>query len=368
MAEPMTDPEKENVEDDTPVNDKGEKQRIQKETQHEGNSEKDVMKCQDLKNQKAKEDAVEEEESEEPDDTDDDEDDEGEEDDDEEEEDSAEDGDDDGEEVMYPTTDQVNSGQISFGGGWGEEGGGGGGGGRGEEEGGGKRAGMGGGGGHPYKGNIEISFLPSKELSSSHQGLTLPCKKAKSKLFTGTITNPSTPESDQCQISPTASPEILHHAVWRTWLFITYSDERWLYCKVSLPHLYNFSLKSWENVLVNISSLHQAGYDSGTTANLAVIRGNHLVVANVGDSRCVLCRNGIAIDMSIDHKPDDTIELQRIEKAGGKVTSDGRINGGLNLSRALGTLKSSFLLFHGNQGREITHLFFCYRLRMGIYE
>ena len=103
---------------------------------------------------------------------------------------------------------------------------------------------------------------------------------------------------------------------------------------------------------MNISSLHQAGYDSGTTANLAVIRGNHLVVANVGDSRCVLCRNGIAIDMSIDHKPDDTIELQRIEKAGGKVTSDGRINGGLNLSRALGTLKSSFCYFTG--GRSVS--------------
>ena len=80
----------------------------------------------------------------------------------------------------------------------------------------------------------------------------------------------------------------------------------------------------------------QAGYDSGTTAILAIIHGRHLTVANVGDSRCVLCRNGIAIDMSIDHKPDDTKELQRIEKAGGKVTCEGRINGGLNLSRALG--------------------------------
>ena len=40
--------------------------------------------------------------------------------------------------------------------------------------------------------------------------------------------NPFTPESDQCQISPAASPEILHHTVRRTWLFIAYSDERWL--------------------------------------------------------------------------------------------------------------------------------------------
>ena len=40
--------------------------------------------------------------------------------------------------------------------------------------------------------------------------------------------NPFTPESDQCQISPAASPEILHHTVRRTWLFIACSDERWL--------------------------------------------------------------------------------------------------------------------------------------------
>ena len=38
--------------------------------------------------------------------------------------------------------------------------------------------------------------------------------------------NPFTPKSDQCPISPTASPEILHHTVWRTWLFIAFSDGR----------------------------------------------------------------------------------------------------------------------------------------------
>ena len=40
--------------------------------------------------------------------------------------------------------------------------------------------------------------------------------------------NPFTPESDQSQISPPASPEMLHHTVKRTWLIIAYSDERWL--------------------------------------------------------------------------------------------------------------------------------------------
>ena len=37
-------------------------------------------------------------------------------------------------------------------------------------------------------------------------------------------------------MSPAASPEILHHTEWRTWLFIAYSDERWLYCQYSLHH------------------------------------------------------------------------------------------------------------------------------------
>ena len=40
--------------------------------------------------------------------------------------------------------------------------------------------------------------------------------------------------------------------------------------------------------------------------------------------------------MSFDHKPEDEPEMKRIKNAGGKVTPDGRVNGGLNLSRAIG--------------------------------
>ena len=45
-------------------------------------------------------------------------------------------------------------------------------------------------------------------------------------------------ESDQFQIPPAASQEILHHTVWRIWLFIAYSGERWIYYQFSLPLLY----------------------------------------------------------------------------------------------------------------------------------
>ncbi|KAG6442695.1 hypothetical protein O3G_MSEX002471 [Manduca sexta] len=86
----------------------------------------------------------------------------------------------------------------------------------------------------------------------------------------------------------------------------------------------------------DLTMTEEPGNDSGCTAVVALLRDNELYVANAGDSRCIICREGKAIDMSIDHKPEDAPELERITKAGGKVSTDGRINGGLNLSRAIG--------------------------------
>mmetsp|Transcript_5203 Transcript_5203/g.18201 ORF Transcript_5203/g.18201 Transcript_5203/m.18201 type:complete len:316 (+) Transcript_5203:955-1902(+) len=77
------------------------------------------------------------------------------------------------------------------------------------------------------------------------------------------------------------------------------------------------------------------GSQAGSTAVCAAIQGSTLVVANAGDSRGVLCRNGVAVDLSKDHKPNDELERQRILRAGGFV-NDGRVNGSLALSRALG--------------------------------
>ena len=50
--------------------------------------------------------------------------------------------------------------------------------------------------------------------------------------------NPFTPGSDQFQISLTASPEILHHTLWRTWLFPGYSERSLYTSNFSLPHSY----------------------------------------------------------------------------------------------------------------------------------
>ena len=78
--------------------------------------------------------------------------------------------------------------------------------------------------------------------------------------------------------------------------------------------------------------------NAGCTSVVAVLHGSTLYCANAGDSRCVLCRGGEAVDMSMDHKPQLDSERQRILKAGGFV-SDGRVNGSLALSRAIGDLE-----------------------------
>ncbi|KAM0013141.1 putative protein-serine/threonine phosphatase [Helianthus debilis subsp. tardiflorus] len=76
----------------------------------------------------------------------------------------------------------------------------------------------------------------------------------------------------------------------------------------------------------------------GSTAVVAVVAPDKIVVSNCGDSRAVLCRNGVAIPLSTDHKPDRPDELKRIEDAGGRVIYwDGaRVLGVLAMSRAIG--------------------------------
>ncbi|KAK3020001.1 hypothetical protein RJ639_004046 [Escallonia herrerae] len=62
-----------------------------------------------------------------------------------------------------------------------------------------------------------------------------------------------------------------------------------------------------------------SGPTSGSTACVAIIRNNQLVVANAGDSRCVISRKGQAYNLSRDHKPDLELERERILKAGGFI-------------------------------------------------
>ncbi|GMH12382.1 hypothetical protein Nepgr_014223 [Nepenthes gracilis] len=76
----------------------------------------------------------------------------------------------------------------------------------------------------------------------------------------------------------------------------------------------------------------------GSTAVVAISCSSHIVVANCGDSRAVLCRGKEALPLSVDHKPNREDEYARIKAAGGKVIqwNGHRVFGVLAMSRSIG--------------------------------
>lgn len=80
---------------------------------------------------------------------------------------------------------------------------------------------------------------------------------------------------------------------------------------------------------------------AGSTALVAILdsASGQLTVANVGDSRGILCdAKGTVIPLSFDHKPQQLKERKRIQEAGGFISFNGvwRVAGILATSRALG--------------------------------
>nr|XP_011460409.1 PREDICTED: probable protein phosphatase 2C 28 [Fragaria vesca subsp. vesca] len=77
----------------------------------------------------------------------------------------------------------------------------------------------------------------------------------------------------------------------------------------------------------------------GSTAVTAIlINGEKLIVANVGDSRAVLCRDGLAEQLTVDHDPQKEKDL--VESRGGCVFqlpgNVPRVDAQLAMSRAFG--------------------------------
>jgi serine/threonine protein phosphatase PrpC len=60
-----------------------------------------------------------------------------------------------------------------------------------------------------------------------------------------------------------------------------------------------------------------------------------LYVANLGDTRAVLSKGGLAERLSYDHRGTDPAEIERIKSCGG-IVIDGRVGGTLALTRAFG--------------------------------
>jgi len=113
-----------------------------------------------------------------------------------------------------------------------------------------------------------------------------------------------------------------------------------------------------EEVLIDPGALREITPEGqGSTAVVALIvwgaeaaSGSgeaRLIVANAGDSRCIVGRSGQELEieafaMSEDHKPELPGEAARITAGGGNVVvmpGGARVNGDLNLSRALGDFR-----------------------------
>jgi len=105
---------------------------------------------------------------------------------------------------------------------------------------------------------------------------------------------------------------------------------------------------AWPDVLVNTfitidkrcAECSASRYEgSGSTAIAVIICRGIAYIANAGDCRCVVGTrvNGklSSVALSQDHKPDRPTEKARIEMEGATV-SEGRINGVLSVSRAVG--------------------------------
>ncbi|XP_030460024.2 probable protein phosphatase 2C 67 isoform X1 [Syzygium oleosum] len=86
------------------------------------------------------------------------------------------------------------------------------------------------------------------------------------------------------------------------------------------------------------------GWQDGATAVCVWVLGQRVFIANIGDAKAVLARSSTedgdssvkAIVLTREHKAIYPLERTRIQKAGGVVSSNGRLQGRLEVSRAFG--------------------------------
>ena len=98
----------------------------------------------------------------------------------------------------------------------------------------------------------------------------------------------------------------------------------------------NYKKYDSENKEINMDNF--IANEMGTTANIMLIKDGFIYIANVGDSLSVMYKNGKAYNLNKEHQITIESEKDRVIKSGATI-SGYRINGMLNLTRALGDLK-----------------------------
>ena len=107
----------------------------------------------------------------------------------------------------------------------------------------------------------------------------------------------------------------------------------------------NFEPKIDELKLTNNKSSSKIIYNGnlianemGTTVNIMLIKNGIIYIANAGDSLSIMYKNKKAYNLNKEHQTIIESEKQRVLKSGAYITGC-RINGMLNLTRAIGDLK-----------------------------
>ncbi|XP_067851665.1 integrin-linked kinase-associated serine/threonine phosphatase 2C [Heptranchias perlo] len=101
------------------------------------------------------------------------------------------------------------------------------------------------------------------------------------------------------------------------------------------------TFKQTDEGFLKQASSQKPAWKDGSTAACILLVDNDLYVANLGDSRAILCRFNekskklTSLPLVKEHNPTQYEERMRIQKAGGTVR-DGRVMGVLEVSRSIG--------------------------------
>ncbi|KAL4231005.1 Protein phosphatase 1K [Mactra antiquata] len=122
--------------------------------------------------------------------------------------------------------------------------------------------------------------------------------------------------------------------------------EYWLTKTSNLFDVLHNSFIEVNNLLTRHIVTYSLGTEgsTGTTATVCLLRnGIELVVAHVGDSRAIMCREGESLRLSHDHVPDDQEEAVRIKQCGGSIVDNSlgvsHVNGRLTMTRSIGDIE-----------------------------